>query len=234
LKKAHFGLSIKPLHPFWKAFLILQTCFKIQPPKPMLATEKYEIIRSAIIHRLENNLAANLFYHNAAHTIDVEKQAERIATAENIGSAEDIFLLKVAGLYHDSGFLFTYDHHEEAGCDLVKKELPAFGLDYSQIDIVCGLIMATRIPQTPVCRLQEIICDADLDYLGRPDFLGISNRLFLELQVRGYVASKNDWNLIQMNFFMQHTYFTATDKQLRDPLKQQHLQEIISMIETGA
>lgn len=199
----------------------------------MPPAENYERIRSAIIDQLENNLASDLFYHSVNHAIDVEQQAARIASQENIVSAEDLFLLKVASLYHDSGFLFTYHQHEEAGCDLVIKELPAFGLNSQQLDTICGLIMATRIPQTPVTKLQEIICDADLDYLGRPDFFSISNSLFLELQARGYVASENDWNLIQEKFFMQHTYFTATDKQMREPLKKQHLQAIISIIKPG-
>ena len=33
---------------------------------------------------------------------------------------------------------------------------------------------ATKIPQTPLTKLEEIICDADLDYLGREDFFEIS------------------------------------------------------------
>jgi len=199
----------------------------------MPARKKYDIIRSAMLLQLGKDLPVNLLYHSIEHTIDVEMQAERIAN-ENACSREDLFRLKLACLYHDSGFLFTYNDHEEAGCNLARKELPAFGVAPGEIAIICGLIRATRIPQTPLCKLEEIICDADLDYLGRPDFFSISNCLFFELKARDLVKSENEWNLIQINFFKKHTYFTASSKQLREPLKQRHLQIITSLAESGS
>ncbi|MDN3654625.1 HD domain-containing protein [Ferruginibacter paludis] len=188
----------------------------------------YETIRSAILLKLSNGLAKDLFYHGVHHTIDVEQQAIRIAHREKITSAGDLFLLKVGCLYHDTGFLFTYREHELAGCELAKKELPAFGLTQQQIQIICGLIMATKIPQSPNTQLEEIICDADLDYLGRDDFFPISDTLFEELKARNIVAGKYNWNIIQMNFFKQHQYCTATNLQLRAAKKQQHLEIIAS------
>jgi uncharacterized protein len=173
-------------------------------------------------------LAPDLFYHGVHHTIDVEQQACSIAFKEKITNPSDLFLLKVGCLYHDTGFLFTYRDHELAGCELAKKELPAFGLTQQQIEIICGLIMATKIPQAPQTQLEEIICDADLDYLGRDDFFPISDTLFEELKARNIVASKYNWNIIQMNFFKQHQYCTATNLQLRAAKKQQHL-EIIAL-----
>jgi uncharacterized protein len=197
----------------------------------MLTKEIYEIIRSKVLLNLGNNLSKDLLYHCVDHTIDVEMQAERIAISEKIGSQDDLFLLKIACLYHDCGFLFTYNEHEAAGCDLVMKELPAFGLSAGQVDIICGLIMATKIPQTPLSKLEEIICDADLDYLGREDFFPVSNNLFLELKACNFVASENDWNLIQIRFFRQHKYFTDTTKILRERQKQKHLEMIEAITE---
>ena len=100
----------------------------------VMPAAKYEIIRSAVLQKLENNLSKNLWYHGVHHTIDVVMQAERIAVSENIVSKEDLFLLKVACLYHDAGFLFTYQDHEAAGCSLAKKELPAFGFTLKEDD----------------------------------------------------------------------------------------------------
>lgn len=196
----------------------------------VMPVTKYEIIRSAVLQKLENNLSKNLWYHGVHHTIDVVMQAERIAVSENIISKDDLLLLKVACLYHDAGFLFTYQDHEAAGCSLAKKELPAFGFTLKQTALVCGMIMATKIPQTPLTKLEEIICDADLDYLGRDDFYPISNSLFLELKARGFVTAKNDWNLIQIKFFKQHRFFTATTKKLRQQKKQLHLEMIEATI----
>ena len=145
---------------------------------PMSTKEKYKIIRSHILLKLRNGLSKDLTYHTVQHTLDILKQAERIARKENLNNEEDLFLLKVACLYHDSGFLVSYKGHEEESCNLAKKELPAFDLNKKQVEMICRLIMATKIPQNPGNKMEEIICDADLDYLGTADFFRISNSLF--------------------------------------------------------
>jgi len=194
----------------------------------MPAIHQYESIRSSILEQLARELPGNLYYHSVDHTIDVEKQAIRIAG--ELDCAEHyLFLLKLACLYHDSGFLFTYiDNHEEAGCDLATRQLPAFGVSEKELEVICGLIRATKIPQTPLTLLEEIICDADLDYLGRQDFFGISYCLYLELQARQLVADETAWNKIQVKFFKQHSYFTAVSQLQRAGIKQQHLNIIES------
>lgn len=90
--------------------------------------------------------------------------------------------------------------------------------------------MATKIPQTPLSKLEEIICDADLDYLGRDDFYPTSNLIFLELKAQGFVTAENEWNLTQIKFFKQHRFFTSTTKKLRQQKKQLHLEMIEASI----
>lgn len=196
----------------------------------MISGETYEKVKSQILMKMESGLSKDLYYHGVHHTLDVLKEAERIAKEENISTTEDLFLLKVACVYHDSGFLFIYKGHEEAGCKIVKDELPAFNFNKNQVDTICGMIMATKIPQSPHNKLEEIICDADLDYLGRPDFFLISNTLFLEMKERGWVADEREWNIKQVAFFNTHHYFTATSKKQRERQKQQHLEMIKEMI----
>jgi len=196
----------------------------------MPAHSIYETIRTKILQKLSDQLSEDLFYHSIQHTLDVETQAERIALSEQIYDPHELFLLKTACLYHDSGFMVTYRDHEIAGCNLVKEELPGYGFNDEEINIICGLIMATHIPQTPLTKLEEIICDADLDYLGRDDFFPISNDLFTELRTRKLLATKKDWDEIQVKFFNQHKYFTETNKQLREQQKQQHLEMIKAML----
>ena len=49
--------------------------------------------------------------------------------------------------------------------------------------------MATEIPQNPKTHLEMIMCDADLDYLGRYDFETISNNLYTEFLDFGFVRA---------------------------------------------
>lgn len=178
-----------------------------------------------------NLLSPALTYHSKEHVLDVVQQAREIAECEGLTDVRDLELLKIASLYHDIGFLHIYRGHEEAGCAIVRDEIGTFGISPEDTERICGMIMATRIPQTPMNRLEEIICDADLDYLGRDDFFPIANSLFEEMKFYGYVETELEWNRIQVRFFEQHHYFTATNQQRRAAQKQQHLDQIKKLIE---
>ncbi|MEO6490538.1 MAG: HD domain-containing protein [Ferruginibacter sp.] len=196
----------------------------------MTIKEIYELAKPVILRKLENSLPPGLYYHCLSHTIDVEAQAERISISENVLNEDDIYLLKIACLYHDSGFLYTYSDHEEMGCKIVKSQLPEIAASTEQLEMIFGLINATKIPQQPLTKLQEIICDADLDYLGRDDFFAISHELYKELKTKNIVSNEHDWNIIQVKFFKQHKYFTKSNKELREQKKQMHLRMIEKML----
>lgn len=153
-----------------------------------------------IVNVLTSELSPTLYYHGLHHVRDVVNAAEWIAQAEGIVDEESLTLLRTAALFHDVGFLSVYKGHEEAGCDYVQQVLPQFGYSPAQISLICGMIMATQIPQSPKTKLEEIICDADLDYLGRDDFEPIAHSLYEELKVRNMVADEVAWNRIQVNF----------------------------------
>jgi uncharacterized protein len=185
----------------------------------------FQTISSHIIKKLQR-LSPRLTYHNLLHTLDVMEQAGRIAKEENIRDESEVFLLKTAALFHDSGFLITYTGHEEAGCKLAKTELPVFGLNKPQIDKICGMIMATKIPQSPKNVLDEILADADLDYLGRDDFETISNNLRLEFLEYGVVKNNREWEEKQISFFETHHFFTRASRSNREPQKKAQLAKL--------
>ena len=87
--------------------------------------------------------------------------------------------------------------------------------------------MATKIPQMPQTHLQQIICDADLDYLGRPDFFDTGNNLRKEFMYYKVVTSDEDWMKLQLNFLSHHRYHTRTSQKLREPAKQRYLARLI-------
>jgi uncharacterized protein len=154
-------------------------------------------------------------------------QPRVIGKAEKI-SDHEMLLLKVAVLYHDSGFVRVYKNHEEEGCAMARKDLPEFGFDaQDEIETICGMVMATKIPQSPKTKLERIIADADLEYLGTDDFKRIGRTLFDEIQIYLNVESERQWNIIQMNFLKTHQYHTDFCKKNRDSKKLKNLQEII-------
>ncbi len=176
-----------------------------------------------ILQQLQERLERTLFYHGVHHTLDVVTASAEIAALEGIRDEESLQLLRTAAFYHDSGFMITYQGHEEAGCALVREVLPAFGYNAAQIEKVCGMIMATKIPQSPKNALEMIICDADLDYLGRDDFEGIAATLFEELKVRDMVEDIPAWDAVQVRFLEAHSYWTASERKRRDAARRRHL-----------
>jgi hypothetical protein len=86
--------------------------------------------------------------------------------------------------------------------------------------------MSTRVPQKPNNQLERIICDADLDYLGRKDFLSISSNFYNELKDYDLVESKNEWDQIQIKFIQNHHFFTEYSINKRSLLKKKNLEFI--------
>ena len=171
--------------------------------------------------KLANELPANLHYHTVDHINDVLNAALTLAKMENIDEY-DLQLLKTAVLFHDSGFIVNGKNHEMVSCSIATENLSKFDFTKEETDRICGMIMATKIPQTPHNHLEEIICDADLDYLGRDDYDSISNKLFLELNEHGNMSEK-DWLKLQINFLEQHHYFTVSAQKMRKEKKEQKL-----------
>ena len=91
---------------------------------------------------------------------------------------------------------------------------------------MCSLIMATKIPQSPKTHLEQVICDADLDYLGRNDFEFISNNLRKEFFDVGVVKTEEQWMQLQISFIGAHQYFTKTSQKSRNKKKLKHLRQL--------
>jgi len=190
---------------------------------------KYQAAKDFILGKLERELPAQLTYHGLHHTLDVLAITKELCFLEGV-TAYDAVLLKTAALFHDSGFVISNLEHERKGCNIARQFLPQFGYSSSEIELVCGMIMATKIPQNPQTFLEEIICDADLDYLGRNDFYKIGATLFLELRAYDILQTEQEWNLIQVKFLENHNFFTDTNQQRRAPKKAEYLDELRGLV----
>jgi len=174
---------------------------------------------------LEQRLSEKLYYHSIGHTKDVVNAVERLALLENV-TDEGLFLLKSAASYHDAGFVEKYEHNEEIGARMADEVLPNFGYTEKHIAQIKELIYVTEIPHQPKNKLEEIICDADLDYLGRDDFHEIADRLRRELKEHGKIESDRQWDEIQVKFLTAHKYFTKTAQETRNSKKAENLKDI--------
>ena len=169
-------------------------------------------------------------YHSIEHFRDVVKQVERIAKKEKIDKA-GILDIKLAAWLHDVGYIWGPLDHEEKSVEYAKVILNEMKFPKSKISLITGMIMATKMPQSPKNHFEQIICDADLDYLGRNDFEDISSNLLKELEINQKITNFN-WLKIQEKFLKSHSYFTLTSLKSREKNKQKRLTNIQDLLKT--
>ena len=149
-----------------------------------------------VLQRLKDGLHKHYYYHDVRHTLDVIEQSQEIGKLEGV-SARELEILKIAALFHDTGFLKVRSGHEQASVDFFQA--------------VSGLSSLTH---------------ADLDYLGRDDFSLIGENLFLEMTACGEMSDRLTWDNLQVKFLEGHNYHTAANQSRRDQKKAENLSEV--------
>jgi len=190
----------------------------------------YQGAKEYILHRLSKELPVKRTYHCFEHTMDVYSTVIDIAEKEGV-EGEDLELLKLAALYHDCGFMVQDHEHEMASCKIMREKLIDLGYTEEATNKVCSMVMSTKIPQMPKNLLDRIICDADLDYLGRNDFFLIGDTLFEEMKEYGMLNTFDEWNEIQVKFLEAHSYWTETNRNTRTEKKAENFQRVKDLLE---
>lgn len=182
---------------------------------------QYEQLYTFVISELDTKLAQNITYHNSKHAKKVIENAIYISDKEQVSEYE-LTLLKTAALLHDVGFISSHLNHEILGCEFAKKTLPDFDYNPREIQEICEMIMSTKLPQSPKNKLSEILCDADLFYLGDHNYEWFAAKLFLELKDNGILRTKEEWHHRQLSFFNSQRFYTKTAIDEREAGKQQN------------
>lgn len=146
-------------------------------------------------------------------------------------TGEDRMLLLTAAWFHDVGFTEQVADHELIGIRIASEVLPEFGYTPEQIQVISGIILATRLPQTPHTLLEAILVDADLDVLGREDYVVRHQELRQEMAVvNGTPHTDKEWYLVQQDFLSNHRYFTEAARALRDAGKARNLALVLARL----
>lgn len=193
---------------------------------------QYQQVYDFLMPKLEKDLPAYYTYHNAEHTKSVVAAAEHLAAKENI-KGDDLTILKTAALFHDAGFLQQADGHEEISCLWAREYLPKYGYTGNQIEHICRIIMATRLPQTPVDKLGEILCDADLFYIGKEGYITNASNLYKEFKHRNIFNTDEEWQLMQVEFLSTHKFFTSAATSELESGKQKILKKLTSDVKAS-
>lgn len=185
------------------------------------------------LSRLENELSPQFLYHSFTHTRDDVLVAARKFAKRSQLSATDRHLLEVGAVFHDIGFLYLTNGHEQRGAELAQEILPGFGFSNPQIEQISSMILATRLPQSPCNLLEELLADADLDVLGRDDFLERNELLRQEIALAGKTFSDEQWYAQQLKFLESHTYFSEAARHVRGKGKNKNINLLKNRLETA-
>lgn len=185
----------------------------------------YNKIRKKAKEVLTSNLPQNLYYHTVDHAFDVLNVCNEYIRREKIDKYK-AKLLRIGALLHDIGYTISNINHEDRSVEIAKKYMIEYGFSKEDIEVVKGLILATRMPQTPKNYLEKNICDADLDYLGRNEFYTKSNLLFKELKYFSNIKNIDEWNKYQIKFLETHKYHTKFAQKNRQPQKEKRIKEL--------
>lgn len=189
----------------------------------------YIKLRNNALEILNSKLSKDLYYHCIHHTLDVLKVINQYMKREKI-RGQKAKLLRIGVLLHDIGYTVSIHDHELRGIEIAEKLMSQFGFSNNHIAIVKGLILSTRIPQKPKNKFEKMICDADLDYLGRPDFYKIGDLLYKEMKAYSNIENKKDWNKVQIKFLEAHQYHTDFARKNRQPQKEERIKELKRMV----
>ncbi|RAJ13421.1 HD domain-containing protein [Olleya aquimaris] len=189
--------------------------------------KEFKNLHTHVVTLLDTNLPSYLSYHDTKHTLYVLDKAIYIANKEGI-TKNDLCLLKIAALFHDIGYIKAYDNHEEESIKIAKKELQNFSISNDDIEVICNMIRATKIPQHPKTKLDMILADADLEYLSTNNFKVFGDLLFEELKHLNPKLTRQEWNATQISFLKNHQYHTTYCKRYKEHRKQKNLDYLIA------
>lgn len=184
---------------------------------------KFSAITEYVERSIFPRLPQHLYYHNLSHTMnDVLPASIRLAEMEAV-TGDDLFLLEVAVLFHDTGFIEQYSGNEIIGAEIAGKVLQKFDFTNDQISRIKKLIMATQVKiqdkkyfqMAGEDILEKIICDADLDNLGRDDYFEKRDLIRTEMAHFGKSVNDKDWIEYQFLLLETHEYLTESAKKLR-------------------
>lgn len=168
----------------------------------------------------KDKLNSNYTYHNFLHAQYVVLKINELNKSEKV-SAEDSDLLVIAGWFHDTGYIFGDENHENRSCELAEEFLKANGAGVSEIEKIKSFILATWLKNTPKTQNEMIIRDADCAHVGDTEFEAISSQMRRELELKtGSEIRDSEWNSRNYDFLTKiHRFYTNTAKKEWQPTK---------------
>jgi len=174
---------------------------------------KLQDIEEMITKMFDDEAPPNLYFHNSAMVKNITNQVELLSRAENLPD-EEFINLKLASVFLLTGFITDYEKPMEASLRLVEEILPGYGLSQENVESTKKIIR-NLFADHQESLVDNILHDAMYDYLGRIDYMRLTDKLLRERTEYGKHSDNKIWIEIQRKLLSDHEFLTKTARLLR-------------------
>ncbi|MFD2288238.1 HD domain-containing protein [Pedobacter petrophilus] len=177
---------------------------------------------------LQNRLSLQMYFHNLEHTLLVVEGVKLIGGAESV-SEDELLILILAAFLHDVGYTEKYWGHEEESARIASEFLEKNGLETEKIELVKKCIVATKFPQHPDGKIEQVICDADFYHFSLSNYQDYACRLKAEWETNlNLFYTDLEWDELNLNMLSAHIYFTDYGRNILQQKKALNLEKLKS------
>jgi hypothetical protein len=160
-------------------------------------------------------LPKSIHFHRLEHARKVYNHSFLLCRSEEI-EQEARLLVRTAALMLFTGLIQDYHNFESRSTVTCREILPDLSYSEKQIDQICNLILATKTPFKPNNRLERILIDARMDYIGWPDYTRVIKDLFKELTAAGSNINGQQFKKQQQELLFNFEFYTVAAQRLRE------------------
>jgi len=175
---------------------------------------KLQDVEEMITKLFDEEAPPNLYFHNSSMMKNISNQVELISRAESLPD-EDFINLKLASVFLLTGYISDYEKPMEAALRLVDEILPRYGFDQENVESTKKII-GNSFTDLRESLCDKILHDARYDYLGRVDYLKLTDKLLRERTEYGKHTDKEIWIASQIKQLTDHEFITNTARLLRN------------------
>ena len=190
-------------------------------------------IKEFVENYYADNLNPNRLYHNLQHTQEVLGRVLEVAGHYKLDS-KSLFIIQAAAWFNDIGYLEDPDNPGKRGSRIAERFLTEIQIDTDIIKSIKSCILSTRLPQTPKNFMEQVVCDANMYYLGLEDFDQRSKLIRKELiLVTGRKISKEEWKHRNIELLQNHRFKTDYAKQSLTVQQKKNLDQLLDASESS-
>jgi class 3 adenylate cyclase len=177
-------------------------------------------IEELVLKMFEDEASPNLYFHNSSLVKNISNHVDILSTSEKL-SEEEYVCLKLAAMFLFSGYIYDYEKPMESSVRLVEEILPRYGFNQQEIENTIGLIRNSYNDRYESLS-DRILHDARYDYLGRVDYIKLTEKLLRERTEYGRHTDDKTWIANQQELLNGHRFLTKTADLLRNvPVEEQ-------------